>query len=238
MGDKMHTTEANGDIQKLRSMIDKTNQSDTPEPKKRFLVVGLLLLVAVIAGIIVFWNLFSSGDETSDRLQPDQNISAENIVPAEPELLSEPTPVSEPESLSEPELSLEENSVSVSVSEVETDVSPMEQPVQLITPDSSESISSESSNESVDVTEEMSNVWSLYLYSYYNKPPEDSDLESLNALGIPYEIIRAIVNNELWYRVQLYKHSEYRVAKEHADMLGNKYGIKGIWINRSKSEDD
>ena len=78
----------------------------------------------------------------------------------------------------------------------------------------------------------------MHLFSYYNVPPAESELEFLKDLGIPYEIRQAWVNGQLWYRVQVFKHSEFSVAKKYAVELGDRFGIKGIWISKSKIEDN
>lgn len=118
----------------------------------------------------------------------------------------------------------------------ENSVSQLELPVQLMTPVEPEIVTADVSNMPTDVTVEINNVWSVHLFSYYNKPPVASEVEFLKVLGVPYKIKRAIVHGKLWYRVQVDKRSEFSVAKEYAVMLGKKYGIKGIWISKNKLE--
>ena len=211
--DTMRPSEAHRDRLKQRSLVNEVSPSGMSDAEKRFPMGILFLVIAVIGGAIIFWNIFGGGEEPVDRFQSTQTEMAENVVSVEPVLESEP----------KPEVVLEDSSTSDPVTEI--DESPVEPPVVLVAPDSTETI---------NVIEKIKPVWSVHLFSYHNQPPAESELEFLKKLGISYEIKQATVKGELWYRVQVFKHSEYRAAKEYADMLGKKHGMRGIWVSKSK----
>ena len=68
---------------KARSIVDDSYLSDRLDDTKRLPMGIILLAVAIIAGIVVFWNLFGSGDESVDYVQPDRAKSVQTVVLAE-----------------------------------------------------------------------------------------------------------------------------------------------------------
>ena len=236
--DDIKPAEAHDYRLKARSTVDDSYLSDRLDDEKRLPIGIILLAVAIIAGLVVFWNLFGPQDESVDYVQPDRAKPVQTVVLAEPLLQDSSiadTPV-ETESIGDSPSVIESSKY---VQESQSDEEFVEVPVQLTTPDdSSIFISSEASNELIDVIDETNNAWSVHLFSYYNVPPAESELEFLKDLGIPYVIKQASVNGQLWYRVQVFKHSEFSVAKKYAVELGDRSGIKGIWISKSKIEDN
>lgn len=239
--------------------------SDKSESTKSLPLWGGVSITAVVVGVLVLWNLFGQGNEQLELAEnvvpPVSQPLSEKIATSESsaktdditevdnihDLLAsietsryETKPSYDYESYEKPVQPYIDESLNngESVSSVETDVSQLEQPVQPIAP-----VTSELSAEPVlketfvdDVKGKAHDIWSINLMSYYNEPPRASELEFLKVAGIPYKVEKVIVNGEDWYRVFVSKSSEFRIAKEYADMLGSRYGIKGIWISKNKHE--
>jgi len=109
--------------------------------------------------------------------------------------------------------------------DITTHVSPMsskapEKPVQKVS--------------ATEVQGKGDNLWSVHLSSYYGKPPSASELEYLKNAGISYEIKKAVVNEEVWYRVIVDEFSEYEKAKEYSDDIKMSVSRNDIWINKSQ----
>ena len=77
-------------------------------------------------------------------------------------------------------------------------------------------------------------IWSVHLMSFYGKPPPASELGFLDIAGVPYKIKKTIVKGGIWYRVLVNNSSEYSAAREYAEMLKKRLGIKKIWISKSE----
>lgn len=84
------------------------------------------------------------------------------------------------------------------------------------------------------VQDENSDLWSVYLSSYYGKPPPASELEYLENAGISYEIKKAIVDEKVWYRVIVDDFSAYAKAMEYSNGIRENVGRDDIWVNRSQ----
>ncbi len=242
-------------------LLDKT------ENNKLLSLWGVLLITAVVVGVLVLWNLFGQGNEQFELAEnvvpPVSQSLSEKIATSESSEKSDD--IAEVDNIHDLLASLETSRYETkpsydyesyekldqpyvdeslnngeSVSSVETDVSQMEQSVQSIA-----AVTSELSAEPVlqepiveDVIAKAQNIWSINLMSYYNKPPRASELEFLKVAGIPYKVEKVIVNGEDWYRVLVSKSSEYRVAKEYAETLKKRLGIKKIWISKNQDVDD
>ncbi|MES0326583.1 MAG: hypothetical protein ABUK13_00185, partial [Gammaproteobacteria bacterium] len=81
--DRIHPAEAYRDRLKHKTLVDETYLPDTIEAKKSSPVGSILLIVAVVVGVIFFWNLFGGGDDRFDRLQSDPVKLAENEISLE-----------------------------------------------------------------------------------------------------------------------------------------------------------
>lgn len=242
-------------------LLDKT------ENNKLLSLWGVLLITAVVVGVLVLWNLFGQGNEQFELAEnvvpPVSQPLSEKIATSE--FSEKSDDIAEVDNIHDLLASLETSRYETkpsydyesyekldqpyvdeslnngeSVSSVETDVSQMEQSVQSIA-----AVTSELSAEPVlqepiveDVIAKAQNIWSINLMSYYNKPPRASELEFLKVAGIPYKVEKVIVNGEDWYRVLVSKSSEYRVAKEYAETLKKRLGIKKIWISKNQDVDD
>jgi len=75
------------------------------------------------------------------------------------------------------------------------------------------------------------NTWIVHLSAYYGKPPPDIELEYLRDAAIPYEVVEVILSGKVWYRVLVSGFMEYGDAKEYAEKMKNRFGIKKIWIS-------
>ena len=242
-------------------LLDKT------ENNKLLSLWGVLLITAVVVGVLVLWNLFGQGNEQFELAEnvvpPVSQPLSEKIATSE--FSEKSDDIAEVDNIHDLLASLETSRYETkpsydyesyekldqpyvdeslnngeSVPSVETDVSQMEQSVQSIA-----AVTSELSAEPVlqepiveDVIAKAQNIWSINLMSYYNKPPRASELEFLKVAGIPYKVEKVIVNGEDWYRVLVSKSSEYRVAKEYAETLKKRLGIKKIWISKNQDVDD
>ena len=85
-----------------------------------------------------------------------------------------------------------------------------------------------------DLTGKVQNVWSVHLMSFYKEAPHPNELKFLRIAEVPYKIEKVFVKGGIWHRVLVNKTSEYRVAKQYADFLKKKLGIKKIWISKSR----
>ena len=85
-----------------------------------------------------------------------------------------------------------------------------------------------------ETTDQSYAIWSVYLSSYYGNPPPASELAFLDKAGVPYEIIKTSVNDADWYRVLVNNSTEYEAAKDYAEMLKARLGLKKIWISKKE----
>ncbi|MCK4709170.1 MAG: hypothetical protein KAU21_11185, partial [Gammaproteobacteria bacterium] len=85
-----------------------------------------------------------------------------------------------------------------------------------------------------ELTDQTYTIWSVHLLSFYGKPPPVGELDFLDDAGVPYKIKRTIVKGGVWYRVLVNNSSEYSLAKEYAEMLKARLGIKEIWLSKKQ----
>ena len=85
-----------------------------------------------------------------------------------------------------------------------------------------------------NLTDQTYTIWSVHLLSYYGKPPPAGELDFLDTAGVPYMIKRTIIKGGVWYRVLVNNSAEYSVAKEYAEMLKKRLGIKKIWLSKKQ----
>lgn len=85
-----------------------------------------------------------------------------------------------------------------------------------------------------DVTDQTYTIWSVHLLSYFGKPPPAGELVFLDKADVPYKIKKAIINGDVWYRVLVNNSTEYKAAKQYAEMLTARLGLKEIWISKKQ----
>lgn len=85
-----------------------------------------------------------------------------------------------------------------------------------------------------EITDQTYAIWSVYLSSYYGNPPPAGELDFLDNTDVPYEIKKTSVNGADWYRVLVNNSTEYKAAKDYAEMLKARLGVKKIWISKKK----
>ena len=85
---------------------------------------------------------------------------------------------------------------------------------------------------SAETTDQTYAIWSVYLSSYYGKPPPAGELDFLDQAGVPYQIKKTSVNGADWYRILVNNSTEYKAAKEYAEMLKARLRLKKIWISQ------
>ncbi len=249
-----------------QSLREETYLSDETESTKSLPIWGILV-IAVVVSVFVFWNLYGEGKDqvelASDIASPVSQPSLETITTADiPEksdditgvdnindLLAsieaskgEQKPSYDYESDETPVQSYVDESLSTeeSDSEVEMEVSPIEPSAEPMTPVTSEQVIEPVVIEPFveDVKTKAGTIWSVHLMSYYNQAPPANELEFLNVAEIPYKVEKVIINGGDWYRVLVNKTSEYRIAKQYAELLKKRLGIKKIWISKSQNADD
>ncbi len=141
------------------------------------------------------------------------------------------------EDVVETELPVNEGVVAVesSMLELQRTIENLEQleSVQPALSDSAEENTTHLSEQPVSDTEDKAdNSWSVHLFAFRNNPPV-SKFKFLEASGIPYEIKKTMLQGEVWYRVFVNTSSERSDAEEYAEMLKQKFAIKGIWLSQN-----
>ena len=122
-----------------------------------------------------------------------------------------------------------------SMSELQRTIDSLEQlePEQPASSVASENNTTQLSEQPVnDVKGKTDNSWSVHLFAYRNIPPV-SKFEFLDNENVPYEIKKTLVKGEVWYRVTVNTYSERSTADKYAEMLKEKFAIKGIWLSKN-----
>lgn len=258
--EKIQPVEADQNRLKQKSISEEIYSLEESESNKG-LPLWLGLIAVVVVGVLVLWNFSGSGEEQAklaESVTPAETgaLLVKTSTPDEPaeiesisDLLArlEATRYEQKSSYDyetyeqpvQPDVD-EPLSDEGSDSSVDMDVSQLEQQAQSIVPVipelTLEAILNEPSGG--DLTAKAGNIWSVHLMAYYNEPPHASELKFLADEGIPYKIEKVKVNDGDWYRVLVKKSSEYNLAKEYAEMLANRLGIKDIWISKTQRAED
>ncbi len=236
------------------------NSLHETENNNRRPIVGMSLFVLAVIGFVVFWSLSADQDSQENRLQLSQGSSpgkpvvvsteAESLAQTEQHEVSneiagnkfnelpvqqiKPVPDRNEESLgllNDPVIDTES-----SITNLPLAVEKQEQPgpVQSASPIASEKNTTQLSKQPAsDLKDKTNNSWSVHLFAYSKASPPVSEFKFLDNANIPYEINKTTIKGKVWYRVFVNTNSGRSAAEKYAEMLKQKFAIKGIWLSKN-----